>query len=80
MKYLKVKKFMKETGCNKKTAYSYLRDSMWDYDEAIQLYHTPMAIKELSKNLEIFAARCNEAFENFGEAVANLFLPLKEER
>lgn len=41
---------------------------------------TDEALRELSKNLVIFVDSCIEAFEKIGYAIANMDLPLKEER
>ena len=45
------KKFMRETGADKKTAMDYLRKCQWNYGYAKALYLAPQALDDLSKRI-----------------------------
>ena len=47
-KYAMVKKFRRETGCDKKTATEYLRNANWNYGKAIALYKLPETMQKIS--------------------------------
>lgn len=47
-KYAMVKKFRRETGCDKKTATEYLRNANWNYGKAIALYKLPEEMQKIS--------------------------------
>ena len=63
-----VKKFMRETGADKKTAMDYLRKNNWEYGKAVKWFN-------FSKNLEAFG----EAIRKLGEALKKIGEANKEE-
>lgn len=46
-KHSMTKKFMRETGADKKTAMEYLRKCQWNYRQAKLLWYTPEALSNL---------------------------------
>lgn len=45
------KKFMRETGADKKTAMDYLRKCQWNYGQAKSLYFAPQALAEFADRI-----------------------------
>lgn len=64
-KYSKVKKFMKETEVDKKTATQYLRDANWDYDQAYVKYFTEHFDSQVIENI-------SEAFKRVVEYITEM--------
>ena len=50
-KRVMTKKFMKETGTDKKTAMEYLRKCQWNYGTAKTLYYAPQALADLADRI-----------------------------
>lgn len=63
-----VKKFMRETGADKKTAMDYLRKCEWNYGKAVKYF-------KLSETLEKFG----EAMKKLGEVLRKIGETNKEE-
>lgn len=74
-KRVMTKKFMKETGTDKKTAMEYLRLNNWNYGQAKTMYLAPKAINDLTN----FISRIDwdEIFAKLGEALQRLTEQLK---
>ena len=51
-KRVMAKKFMRETGADKKTAMEYLRQSQWNYGRAKLLWYAPDALSEFAEKIK----------------------------
>lgn len=73
-KRVMIKKFMKETGADKKTAMDYLRRSKWNYGNAISLYRAIRAIEsiDVKKISNAINQTLQEMSDRLKEMVANL--------
>lgn len=83
-KRVMAKKFMRETGADKKTAMEYLRKSKWNYRQAMLLWYAPEALETLSNFVdaireidwaEIFASMAKaveECAKTLSEALQNI--------
>lgn len=61
------KKFMRETGADKKTATDYLRQSQWNYGKAKSIYLAPDALKNFTEAL--VNTNWSEILESVAKAV-----------
>lgn len=59
------KKFMRETGADKKTAMDYLRKNNWNYGKAIGMYRIPEALPSFKEMVEALS----EGLKNFAESL-----------
>lgn len=50
-KRVMIKKFMRETGANKKTAMDYLRKCQWNYGTAKTLYFAPQTLADFADRI-----------------------------
>jgi len=64
------KKFMRETGADKKTATDYLRQSQWNYGKAKAIYLAPEALKNVTE--VIVSANWSEILESVGNALIKI--------
>lgn len=46
------KKFMRETGTDKKTAMDYLRKCQWNYGQAMLLYNLPDVLSDITERIK----------------------------
>lgn len=51
-KRVMTKKFMRETGADKKTAMDYLRKCNWNYGQAMLLYNLPDVLSDISERIK----------------------------
>ena len=51
-KRVMTKKFMKETGADKKTAMEYLRQYQWNYGRAMAMYELPERLNRFTKSIQ----------------------------
>lgn len=70
------KKFMKETGADKKTAMEYLRQNNWNYGQAKKMYFAPETLKALTKfissiDLNEIVAKLEETIQRLTEQLKN---------
>lgn len=80
-KRVMTKRFMKETGADKKTAMDYLRKSHWNYGQAMLLWHVPETLSNFADAIreidwtEIFASMAKtveECAKIFVETMQNI--------
>ena len=93
-KRVMAKKFMRETGADKKTAMEYLRICNWNYGQAKLLWNLPDVLSDITERIkkidwtEIFASMAKaveESAKAFAEAMQKVdwneeIKKLKEER
>jgi hypothetical protein len=72
-----IKKFMRETGTDKKTAMDYLRQNNWNYGKAIGMYRLPQALASICEVdwrsiIEETAKALSEGLKNFAESLKKI--------
>ena len=80
-KRMLVKKFMRETGAEKKIAMDYLRKSKWNYSQALVLWFVPETLSNFAnviseidwtEILVSFAKTIEESVKTIAEAMQNI--------
>ena len=73
-KRVMTKKFMKETGADKKTAMEYLRQCRWNYGRAMAMYELPERLNRFTESIkEIdWTAIMTSVAKAFEDIVANI--------
>ena len=70
-KRVMTKKFMKETGADKKTAMEYLRQYQWNYGRAMAMYELPERLNRFTKSIK--EIDWTEIFASLAKAVEDTF-------
>lgn len=70
-KRVMAKKFMRETGADKKTAMEYLRKSNWNYGQAISLYILPDLLKAVKELVDDWTKKFAEMVKSFQVDTSN---------
>lgn len=65
------KKFIRETGADKKTATDYLRKSNWNYGQAISLYRLPDSLNAVKELVDDWTKKFAEMVKSFQEDTSN---------